>query len=168
MGNLTQGGGASASPEPVVIFEGDISAQTAAHSVLTLEFDLPTTGVLEFVGDTASLDSNPVLDTPGIDLVPLGTIRCSDLQGLPGITEAQAQLVNWVSYRKVYLENTTILDSAPQEESAIQSPPGFRRAGLFVCPITSSLRKLACKLGFVNGSSIWTIDFAPLIIRWIP
>ena len=157
---------AAISPEPQLLFEGDISAQRQDDKVLDLNFDLPMTGSLEFVGDTASLDSDPASDTEGVDLVPLGTIRCSDLQGLAGITEAQAQNYNWQAYQKVFLPMIELVHQTAEESPA--GNPTLIRFGLWIAPITDEASKLALQIGRVNQTSSFAPDFAPLKIRWIP
>ena len=163
MGNLTQGGSASASPEPVVIFEGDISAQTAADRVLTLNFDLPETGWLFVTGDTAQLDTDPQIDTPGRDLIPFPMFPCFALHRIPGITEAQAQEVVWTTYPKVALGQLT-LSQFPAETSE-SSPYGV---GIYLSRITGEARKLGAKVGNPSQSNATIFDYSPLTIYWIP
>ena len=153
------------SNEPRVIFEGDVSAQTAAHRVLDLNFDLPMTGMLEFVGDTASLDSDPQIDTPGKNIISLGTIRCSDLQGLAPITEAQAILTNWRPFQKIPLYSDGLRDTSSVVDEELDSP-NFGGNALWIARISQT--KIGAGIGrdFAMGENLHR-DLAPLIIRWI-
>ena len=90
-----------------VIFEGDVSAQVAADRVIDLNFDLPATGTLEFVGDTAQIDAgsddNPdavVSDVPGNNVVVFGTLRCADLQRLDRSQRRKRRPLTWLTYNK--------------------------------------------------------------------
>ena len=156
----------AASPEPQVIFEGDVSAQTAADRVLTLNFPLPSTGVLEFVGDTAQIDG-AVSDTPGRNLLMLGTIRCSDLQGLVPITEAQAQTDDWAAFNKIPLREIGLYDSTSPIDEEGENVTGSR-AALWINHITGDAGKLAARVGRENQTVANHRDLAPLTIRWIP
>ena len=157
---------AAASPVPITIFEGDVSAQVAADRVLDLNFDLPSTGVLEFVGDTASLDVDPQLDTEGLDVIPLGTIRCSDLQRIPVMTDTQAVAASWASLPKIYLASRAIIDPGTTAESIVDSSSNSQ-AGLWVARVASD-NMLPVKIGHDFQNSLGMKDLAPLIIRWIP
>ena len=157
---------AAASPVPITIFEGDVSAQVAADRVLDLNFDLPSTGVLEFVGDTASLDADPQLDTVGVRLVSFGSVRCSDLQGLPGITEVQAERVDWETYPAILVVATALFNAGTTEE--VIETLATRSVGLYSSKIIGDAGKLALKLGYSHITSTNIKDLAPIIIRWIP
>ena len=179
MGNLTQGGGASSSPEPVVIFEGDISAQTVADRVIDLNFDLPETGRLYFTGDTAQIDdtgSQIVVDTPGKKLLTFGDIFLADLIENTGITEAQAALADWEPFPNIPLYSPGLVDYSTNvaDEEGDGVFAAATNYGVFIARIVNASNeiiqnKLAFKIGSEWSASANRIrDLAPLKIRWIP
>ena len=164
-------GGTLVAPTPQVIFEGDVSAQTAADRVITLNFPLPETGRLHFTGDTASLDVDPQLDTVGKNILIFGEIYCEDLQSVPVTTEAQLPALSggangsWNDFPLIPLYHLGVRDSSnPANEDASPSTSGV---GIFVVRISAT--KLGVKIGKTQQTpNNQYRDLAPLKIRWIP